>query len=73
MQNSQAGKSSGGAKLIGRVAVAVEKRFEFLVLAEEGVEDLLGRQRCGHRQVTAGQAFSEAKKIRLHAFVLTRE
>ena len=70
LQNFQARQRRRCAELIGRVTVAVEKGFEFIVFAEKGVEHFLRRQCRRHRQITAGQALGQAQKIRLHAFVV---
>ncbi len=70
LQNFQARQRRRRAELIARVTVAVEKGFELLVFAQKRVKNFLRRQRRRHRQIAAGQAFGQAQKIRLHAFVL---
>ena len=73
LQNFQAGKRSRRAELIAGITVSVEKSFELVIFAEKSVKNFLRRQRRRHRQITAGQAFGQAQKIRLHIFVLAGE
>src|SRR5881392_2597400 len=51
----------------------VKKRFELVVSSEKSVKDFLSRERCRHRQVTAGEPFCQRHEIRLHAFFVTRK
>ena len=60
----------GASQGIRRVGVAVKKSLELIVFAEEGVKNLLRRERRRHRQITAGQALGQAKKIRLNILLV---
>ena len=56
-EDGQTLQTGGRAELVGGVAMAVKKSFEFVVSPEERVEDGFGGQGRGHRQVTSGQSF----------------
>src|SRR5256884_257480 len=73
LQNLEARQCRRRTELVRRITVAVEKRFEFFVFAEERIENLLCGQRRSHWDVTTAQALREAKEVRLHALVLAGE
>src|SRR5690606_31131638 len=68
-KDAQIPERGGTTEWIGAVAVAVEKRFPFLVAPEKSRVDRLRRQRRGERHVAAGESLGEAEKVGDHLFV----
>src|SRR4051812_21867750 len=58
---------------IGRVGVAVEERFEFLIASHKRPEYFFSSQSGGQRQVAASQTFGDAEKVRRDVFVFYGE
>ena len=64
LQQFEIGQGHRCAERIARIRVPMIKRPAFLRPAQESAKDFFGGQRGGKRQVTAGQALGQAKKIR---------
>src|SRR3954471_13724787 len=73
LEHLEAGERGGATQLAARVAVTVAQRSAVAGFPKKSVEHALRRQSSGERQVTAGQSLGEAKEVRHHAFVFTRE
>ena len=67
------GDGRGASEWVARVGVTVEEGAVVLVGTEEGLEDRLGREGRGKRQVTPGQSLRDAQEVRFDALVLDGE
>ena len=71
LKNLQIRQRRSAAKLITGVAMPMEKRFILPILAQKGIKNFLGRQRCGQRQVATGQSLGHRHQIRHYSLVFT--
>ena len=61
------------AQRVAGIGVAVKEVAVLIVPAEKCVVNLIGCQRRGNRQISAGQTLRDAQQIRSHSLLLTRE